>query len=59
MDPLTMTGAWAGALLAFAAVTRLAGMGIIGGYPDGTFRPSGNVTRGQLATMLSRLLDRQ
>jgi hypothetical protein len=41
------------------AIHRLASMGIIGGYPDGTFRPSGNVTRGQLATMLSRLLDRQ
>ena len=40
-------------------IHRLAAMGIIGGYPDGTFRPAEPVTRAQFATMLSRLLDAQ
>ena len=32
-----------------SAVTRLAGLGIIAGYPDGTFRPDNNITRGEFA----------
>jgi len=41
------------------AIHRLATLGIIGGYPDGTFRPSAPVTRAQMATMLARLLDQR
>ena len=32
-----------------SAATRLAGLGIIAGYPDGTFRPDNNITRGEFA----------
>jgi hypothetical protein len=39
------------------AIHRLAAMGIVGGFPDGTFKPSDPVTRGQLATIISRVLD--
>ena len=39
------------------AIHRLAAMGIVGGFPDGTFKPSDSVTRGQLATIISRVLD--
>jgi 5'-nucleotidase/2',3'-cyclic-nucleotide 2'-phosphodiesterase/3'-nucleotidase/5'-nucleotidase len=28
--------------------------GVISGYADGTFRPNANVTRGQLAKMISQ-----
>jgi hypothetical protein len=31
-------------------------MGIIGGFPDGTFRPDANVTRAQFVTLLTRAL---
>jgi hypothetical protein len=31
--------------------------GVIEGYPAGTFRPAGEVTRGQLASFLVRALD--
>jgi hypothetical protein len=31
----------------------LACLGIVGGYPDGTFRPNNNVTRGQLSKIVS------
>jgi 5'-nucleotidase/2',3'-cyclic-nucleotide 2'-phosphodiesterase/3'-nucleotidase/5'-nucleotidase len=31
----------------------LACLGIINGYPDGTFKPNNNVTRGQLAKIVS------
>lgn len=39
------------------AVMRLAGLGIVDGYQDGTFKPDEPVTRQQLASMLDRLLD--
>ena len=39
------------------AVVELAAAGIIQGYPDGTFRPSQGVTRGQMSTFLARALD--
>jgi hypothetical protein len=40
-----------------AAIMRLASTGAISGHTDGTFRPGAKVTRGQLATMISRMLD--
>jgi hypothetical protein len=39
-----------------AAILAVAGAGIAGGYPDGTYRPSATVTRGQMATFLMRAL---
>lgn len=36
-------------------VIQATGKGIIGGYPDGTFKPQGNATRAEAATMLVRL----
>ncbi len=30
--------------------------GLIGGYPDGTYHPTGNITRGEMAVMLQRAL---
>lgn len=35
-------------------ITELTKMGIIDGFPDGTFRPNGPVTRAQFAAMLRR-----
>jgi uncharacterized protein YkwD len=37
---------------AFGAVNALAARGIVGGFPDGTFRPDAGVTRAQFAKML-------
>ncbi len=37
----------------YSYVTCLACRGVIGGYGDGYFRPNNNVTRGQIAKMLS------
>ncbi len=37
----------------FPFVRCLACLGIIGGYPDGTFHPNNNVTRGQLSKIVS------
>lgn len=39
------------------AVERLAAAGVINGYADGTFRPTDNLTRGQLAALLDRSLN--
>ncbi len=39
------------------AVERLADKGIIAGYPDGTFGPTKNVNRAELAVMLDRLIE--
>ena len=36
---------------------RLVGLGIVSGYPDGTFRPDNNVTRAEFAKMLVVALD--
>ena len=41
-----------------AAVSTLSKMGIISGYPDGTFGPQRNITRAETATMINRVLDR-
>ncbi|MFH0886755.1 MAG: S-layer homology domain-containing protein, partial [bacterium] len=35
-------------------IERIAGLGIIDGYPDGTFRPQGTVSRAELVTVLVR-----
>lgn len=43
---------------ACGAVRRLAESGAIGGYPDGTFRPAGPVTRAEFAKMLTVALNR-
>ncbi len=45
-------GHWAG-----DAVTRIADLGIVIGFPDGTYRGNENVTRYQTALIISRLLD--
>jgi 2',3'-cyclic-nucleotide 2'-phosphodiesterase (5'-nucleotidase family) len=36
------------------AIAELAAAGILLGYPDGTFRPAADITRGQLASVLAR-----
>jgi hypothetical protein len=38
------------------AILRLADLGILLGYPDATFRPSEELTRGQMASVLARAL---
>ncbi|WP_301109995.1 S-layer homology domain-containing protein [Sporosarcina sp.] len=38
------------------AVYELAERNIIGGYPDGTFKPGNSITRGQAAAMISKLV---
>ena len=45
-------GHWAG-----EAVTRIADLGIVIGFPDGTFRGNESFTRYQMALVISRLLD--
>jgi subtilisin family serine protease len=40
-----------------AGIIKVAEAGITTGYPDGTFRPNLAVTRGQMATFLTRALD--
>ncbi len=35
-----------------SAVNALSALGIISGYPDGTFNPDGNITRAEMAKML-------
>lgn len=39
------------------AVEDLSSKGIIGGYPDGTFRPSEKVSRAEVAVMLAQTLE--
>lgn len=39
------------------AVTILNKLGIVTGYPDGTFGPNNNVTRAEFATMLLRMMN--
>jgi hypothetical protein len=45
---------FAGSEYPFDYVEEAAVLGIIGGFPDGTFRPQSPVTRAQLALMLAR-----
>ena len=42
---------------AWGMVTTARDMGLIRGYPDGTFRPYNTVTQGEALTMLARLLE--
>ena len=39
------------------AVNELADRNIIGGYPDGTFKPGNPITRGQAAAIIAKLTD--
>lgn len=39
------------------AVAAIARAGLIGGYPDGTFRPRGNATRAEAAKLLAGVLE--
>ena len=38
------------------AVNELAERNIIGGYPDGTFKPSNSITRGQAAAIIAKMI---
>lgn len=38
-------------------VINAVGKGIVGGYPDGTFKPEGSATRAEAAAMLVRVID--
>jgi hypothetical protein len=40
-----------------AEVKKAVSLGIVTGYPDGTFRPEGSVTRAEFASMLMRVID--
>ncbi|MEC1177220.1 5'-nucleotidase C-terminal domain-containing protein [Metasolibacillus meyeri] len=40
----------------YEAITALYAAGIISGYPDGTFKPNNDVTRGQAAKMIAGIL---
>ena len=41
------------------AISTLSSMGIITGYPDGTFRPNAAITRAETMTLVNRILNRQ
>lgn len=41
---------------AVKVIEQAAEAGILSGYPDGTFRPDGSVTRAELAVVVARLL---
>ena len=41
------------------AVSTLSAMGIITGYPDGTFGPQRSITRAETMTLVNRVLDRK
>ena len=41
---------------AYDAIASLSGQGYITGYPDGTFKPSNNITRAEFANMLVKAL---
>ena len=44
---------------AYEAINKLAELGIVEGYEDGTFKPEKTVTRAELATMLDRYLSQK
>ncbi|MWV42668.1 family 20 glycosylhydrolase [Paenibacillus sp. HJL G12] len=44
---------------AAADIVKAVQLGIVTGYPDGTFRPGGKVTRAEFAAMLARVLKLQ
>lgn len=37
-------------------VTKLVDLGLISGYPDGTFRPKNNITRAEIAAIFARIM---
>jgi len=39
------------------SIRTLAGMGVLGGYPDGSFKPDLNITRAEFVAMLTRALN--
>ncbi len=39
----------------FIEVTKLYDLGLISGYPDGTFRPKNNITRAEIAAIFARI----
>ncbi len=41
-----------------AAIVAIFDLGIAGGFPDGTYRPADEVTRGQMATFLAHAFER-
>lgn len=41
----------------YEAVTLLSARGVISGYPDGSFKPDGNVTRAEFTKMISAFVD--
>lgn len=41
---------------AYKVISELSGLGYIKGYPDGTFKPSGNITRAEFMVMFSKLI---
>lgn len=47
------TGHWAQ-----AQIEQLAKLGILGGYPDGTFKPDAPITRAEAAAVVSRLYEK-
>ena len=40
----------------YDAIMAAAGSGLVGGYPDGTFKPDKTITRAEVVTVLNRLL---
>jgi uncharacterized protein YkwD len=38
---------------AAGAITHLVGLGVVDGYPDGTYRPAGQITRAEFAKLLT------
>ena len=55
-NPATFTDAANIASVYQAAVAAVAEQGIITGYPDGSFAPKNNITRAEVATVLSRAI---
>ena len=39
----------------FSEITKLVDLGLISGYPDGTFRPKNNITRAEIAALFNRI----
>jgi hypothetical protein len=39
------------------AIEKFFKAGIVGGYPDGNFKPQGEATRAEVATMLMRFIE--
>lgn len=59
LDSVTESAQFSDVIPSWAAeaVNSLRKEGIIGGYPDGTFRPSNNISRAEIVSMLVRALN--